>query len=383
MSKDKDQPFNVNATYILAVSAHLLKEVDTAQAFYRLNLDQAVKMSSGSKISQAFSGLIDLLLSNKKYAECEKVCSEFLDMEGDDTVESLKPAVLRHKILLMARQDHYDKAHELLDKLIKIQPKNWLNVELKGDLLHEQAKDAEAAKLFEDLIEKVKDDSRLEKETKDEFIGDIQYRLSGVYIDLNQVDKAADHLKALLAKEPDNPTYNNDLGYIWADHDKNLAESEKLIRKAIDEDRKQRHKDDADVKPEQDKDNAAFLDSLGWVLFKQKKYSEAKPPLLQAVQAEEGKHIEIYDHLGDVHLALGEKSEAIAAWKKGLEAAGKTQRRAPAQGASREEAESESEAVRTLRARAILVAVRTDRTTMPTLAWACSFDGRYSCAVEL
>jgi tetratricopeptide (TPR) repeat protein len=325
MAKQKDQPFNANATYILAATAHLLKDVDTAEVFYRLNLEQAIKMSSAQKINKAFSGLYELLLTNKKYAECEKVCSQFLDNE-DETLEALKPAVLRRKILVMARQNHYDKANELLDKLIKAQPDNWLNVVLKGDLLREEGKNADSAKLYEDLVAKVKDDKRLDKETKDDFISDLQYRLSGVYIDIDQVDKAADNLKALLAKEPDNPTYNNDLGYIWADHDKNLAESEKLIRKALDEDRKQRHKDSPDLKPEEDKDNAAFLDSLGWVLFKQKKYKEAKPPLLQAVTEPEGKHIEIYDHLGDVHLALGEKAEAVAAWKKGIEAAGTTPR---------------------------------------------------------
>ena len=90
------------------------------------------------------------------------------------------------------------------------------------------------------------------------------------------MDKAADQLKALLVREPDNPTYNNDLGYIWADHDMNLAESEKLIRKAIDDDRRTRRKANPDLKPELDKDNAAYLDSLGWVLFKQKKYKEAR-----------------------------------------------------------------------------------------------------------
>jgi tetratricopeptide (TPR) repeat protein len=326
MSKEKEQPFNINATFILASTANILKEVEISQAFYRLNLDQAVKMGSGSKISQAFGGLIDLLSSNQKYAECEKVCKEFLDLDGDDTVERLKPAVLRRMILAMARQEHYDKADELIDKLIKAQPENWLNVELKGDLLREENKNEESAKLFEELITKVKEDKRLDKETKDEFIGDIQYRLSGVYIELDLVDKAADQLKALLEKEPDNPTYNNDLGYIWADHDKNLGQSEKLIRKALDEDRKQRHKTKPDIKPGEDKDNTAFLDSLGWVLFKQKKYSDAKPPLLKAVETEEGKHIEIYDHLGEVHLALGEKAEAVAAWKKGLDVAGKTPR---------------------------------------------------------
>src|SRR5262249_27969744 len=63
-----------------------------------------------------------------------------------------------------------------------------------------------------------------------------------------------------------------------------------------------------------------------WVLFKQKKYEEAKKYLLEAVKQEEGQHAEILDHLGDVYLALGEKAEAIAAWKKAIEAARDTKR---------------------------------------------------------
>ena len=74
------------------------------------------------------------------------------------------------------------------------------------------------------------------------------------------------------------------------------------------------------------RDNGAFLDSLGWVLFKKKDYKEAKKYLLEAVKDEESQHIEIYDHLGDVHLALGEKAEAVKAWKKGLEVAGDSKR---------------------------------------------------------
>src|SRR5262249_38730474 len=112
----------------------------------------------------------------------------------------------------------------------------------------------------------------------------------------------------------------------WADHDMNLAESEKLIRKAIEEDRRQRRKANPDLKPELDKDNPAYLDSLGWVLFKQKKYKEAKPLFLQAVQEEEGKHVEIDDHLAEVHMALGEKADAVAVWKKALEVADTSKR---------------------------------------------------------
>ena len=61
------------------------------------------------------------------------------------------------------------------------------------------------------------------------------------------------------------------------------------------------------------------LDSLAWVLFKKKNYAEAKKHLLEAVKGDEGRHVEIFDHLADVHIALGEKKEAVEVWKKALE----------------------------------------------------------------
>src|SRR5262249_13991261 len=151
----------------------------------------------------------------------------------------------------------------------------------------DQGKPDEAVKVFEDLIERVKDEKRIKDEDKNLFIDELHYQLSGLYIDLDQVDKAAAELKGLLERNPDNPTYNNDLGYIWVDHDMNVEESEKLIRKALDEDRKQR-KAKPDLKPEEDKDNPAFLDSLAWVLFKQKKFPEAKEILLKSTQEPQG-----------------------------------------------------------------------------------------------
>src|SRR5262249_57319021 len=104
----------------------------------------------------------------------------------------------------------------------------------------------------------------------------------------------------------------------------NLDEAEKHIRKALEIDRKKRK--DAKVKPEEDRDNGAYLDSLGWVLFKQKKFKEAKEILLKAVEDKDSQHIEIYDHLGDVHMALGEREAAQAAWKRGLEVVGTSRR---------------------------------------------------------
>jgi uncharacterized protein HemY len=62
------------------------------------------------------------------------------------------------------------------------------------------------------------------------------------------------------------------------------------------------------------------------VLFKKKEYKEAKKWLLDATKLEGGKHIEIYDHLADVHMALGEKGDAIKVWKDALKLPDTTRR---------------------------------------------------------
>jgi tetratricopeptide (TPR) repeat protein len=122
----------------------------------------------------------------------------------------------------------------------------------------------------------------------------------------------------LLAKQPDSSSYNNDLGYVLADNNRELDNAEKMIRKALEEDRKARS-EVPDLPPELNHDSTAYLDSLGWVLFRKKQYKEAKKELLEATKdKEDGQHVEILDHLADVHMALGEKAEAIAVWKKAL-----------------------------------------------------------------
>ncbi|HEY7309521.1 MAG TPA: tetratricopeptide repeat protein, partial [Gemmataceae bacterium] len=336
MAKDKSQPFTYNATLILATAANQVKDYQAAETFYRLHRDQAKQLGSAKGVITAYSGLISALFEAKKYAEAEKICKEAIDHDlirgtlerlGRETdrdseaerkpVERFRTLVIEEMILSIAQQGDDDRANDTIDRIFKDQPNNWLSLDLKARVYRIVGKNKEAVKTYEDELDRIKNDKDLKDEAKESLLDDIRYSLSGVYVETNQIDKAAEQLKALLKKEPDNPTYNNDLGYIWADHDMNLAESEKLIRKALEEDRKQRRK----TNPKDDKENGAYLDSLGWVLFKQKKYEEAKKYLQKAVELEEGKHIEIYDHLGDVLMAMDRKAEAVAAWKKGVESA--------------------------------------------------------------
>src|SRR5439155_11021737 len=145
----------------------------------------------------------------------------------------------------------------------------------------------DAIKTFEDAVSKLSD-SKLKEQEKDKYVEQMKYITSGIYTDLDKIDKAAEVLQDLLKRNPKSSTYHNDLGYIWADHDKNLDESEKLIRKALEIDREERKKlkEEGVLDADEDRDNSAYLDSLAWVLYKKKDYAEAKKYLLEAIKTD-------------------------------------------------------------------------------------------------
>ena len=80
-----------------------------------------------------------------------------------------------------------------------------------------------------------------------------------------------------------------------------LDEAYQLIKKAID----------------QDPNNGAYLDSLGWVYYRQGKLTEAESVLVRALD-HIGSDATVHDHLGDVYFKLGKTREAIAQWQTSL-----------------------------------------------------------------
>src|SRR5713226_9400112 len=54
MAKEKPQPFNYNGAYILAAGALQLQELDASRALFMVCAEQAVKLQSDRKLSQAY-----------------------------------------------------------------------------------------------------------------------------------------------------------------------------------------------------------------------------------------------------------------------------------------------------------------------------------------
>ncbi len=318
-AKGKDNPFNYNGALIVARLAHFNKQYDVAEPFYEYLIETSTKLKSGSKMVTAYEGLIDMYWDNKKYSLVVEVCEKFVDNTGPEEFEAAKPFILERLVQAKAKEEKFDDAMRVVDLLIEADKGGWYFVQLKGWVLREQGKLPAAIEAYTESLDKIDANKTMKQEQKDRFKDRTRYILTGLHVDNKEIDKAAKQLQTLIKRNPDNPTYKNDLGFIWCDNDMNLEESEKLIKEAIDLDKKEKEKLKKDGKIDEVTPNAAYLDSLGWVYFKQKKYKEALEPLKKAsADAEDGSHLEIWDHLADCYMALGQKKDAIATWEKGL-----------------------------------------------------------------
>jgi tetratricopeptide (TPR) repeat protein len=147
----------------------------------------------------------------------------------------------------------------------------------------------------------------------------IRHLLSAIYSSAQQTDKAEEQLLLILKDDPDDATANNDLGYLWADQNKKLDEAEKRVRRALELDKRQRNSQTR-VGLDSDRDNAAYIDSLGWVLFRKGDWPSARRELEKAASLPTGDDDPVvWDHLGDVYFRLKEVEKAGSAWRKAIE----------------------------------------------------------------
>ena len=114
-------------------------------------------------------------------------------------------------------------------------------------------------------------------------------------------EKAADLLRRSIALDPTNAAeaYNY-LGYMWADHNMHLDEAKEMIERAL------------QIEP----NNGSYLDSLGWVEFRQGKFDQALADLLRAVKNLDREDPIVFEHIGDTYLKLQRVPEALESWQK-------------------------------------------------------------------
>ena len=175
----------------------------------------------------------------------------------------------------------------------------------------------QAIAVFEKLEGEVTDDSDL--------LHRVLFELGQCYERGGHFEDATETFQRLLTLDPENDLALNYLGYMLADKGVRLAEAEKLIDRAL------------KSKPQ----NGAYLDSMGWVCYRQGKLPEAMDYLDKALVIEEKEFDDlketlpqfteslrrslyenlsvIHDHAGDVAHALGNLAKARKHWERARE----------------------------------------------------------------
>ena len=129
----------------------------------------------------------------------------------------------------------------------------------------------------------------------------ISFELGAVYDKQKKFAEAESAFKDVLARNPENATALNYLGYMLAERGERLDESVGYLKKAL------------TIEPE----NGSFLDSLGWAYFKAEKLDLAEENLRRAANQLKTNSV-IQEHYGQVLFKLGRYDEAIAAWTRAL-----------------------------------------------------------------
>jgi len=127
------------------------------------------------------------------------------------------------------------------------------------------------------------------------------YFLGSIYEHQKFFDKAETEFKKALAVNPKSAAVLNYYGYMLSDLGIRLDEAQSMVQRAL----------------EEEPYNAAYLDSLGWIYYKQNKFGDAEAALRKALDRDPHDPT-MHLHLGDIYAKSGRPEMAASEWEKSL-----------------------------------------------------------------
>jgi len=126
--------------------------------------------------------------------------------------------------------------------------------------------------------------------------------LADAYADQDMWEDAVDAYETALRLDANNHNAMNNYAYFMAIRDERIDYAEELALKAI------------GLEP----DNAAYLDTVGWIFYLKNDYEKARQYIKASVETGEAS-AEVFEHLGDVYDKLGEPEKAKKWWQQAVE----------------------------------------------------------------
>jgi tetratricopeptide (TPR) repeat protein len=268
-----------------AVALRLLGLIE----FQNGDLDAAARRFSELLTMGKFvdDGFYYLGLIAERHADLEKALRLYAQVQNGDNAAA---ALLRASAIL---QTHgaAPAAQEILDHLIEDEPARAPEVFAARAKIYADAGDArQALAVLDRGVEQYPDSV------------DLRYAIATTDEATGHVGAALHELDQVLKQRPDDPAALNAYGYTLADHNRKLGQARVLIERAY------------AAAPR----NAAILDSLGWVLYRQGHDDQALTYAAKAYAEDRG--ADIGAHYGEVLWHLGRHAEADQVWTEAARA---------------------------------------------------------------
>ncbi|WP_455210951.1 tetratricopeptide repeat protein [Kaarinaea lacus] len=192
-------------------------------------------------------------------------------------------------VALLSQQKQFQQARDHLKSIRPMNDQQQIQLYLlEGDVLREANRYDDAKQFYSNIL-----DSHPEETT-------IRYARALIAEKLGELDLLESDLRTILQTEPENAQVLNALGYTLADRTERYEEALQYIQKAL------------ELQP----NDAAVMDSMGWVKYRLGDYEAAVAHLRKANEL--ARDPEIAAHLGEVLWVMGKKNDALKIWEESL-----------------------------------------------------------------
>jgi len=261
----------------------LILSQDHSYSITRLFASMALAINPD--VTEARLLMANALVQAERYDEAITYLKDF------DPAHPTYIPTMRHVADLLAEDERYDEAKELLNSLF-IDHNDVKALIQIGDMYRRQEEYQSALNIYNQAV------SHLGEAVPDEYWF-VLYGRGMAYEREGQWEQAEADLKAALVYRPNHPYLLNYLGYGWAEQGMQLDKALELIEKAV------------RLKPR----DGYIQDSMGWVLYRMGEFEEAVPYLETAVELLPYDPT-INDHLGDAYWMVDRTVEARYQWER-------------------------------------------------------------------
>jgi tetratricopeptide (TPR) repeat protein len=259
-----------------------LAYIDLQKGNYAAALDDArpILVFRDKPNAQAINIALDALKKQKRYSDAIQLLQPLVDNFGAD------PFVNARYVEMLIRSGATDRARMAASTQAKFGTKNTIAT-AEAYIQTEQYEPAFA--MLRDALKNKPEDI------------DLQFELGSAY-ERSGDKKAAERVfLEILGKHPEHAGTLNYLGYMWAEGGMNLDRAAEMLNRAV----------------KQEPRNGAYVDSLGWVYFRQGKLDLAEKYLTDATHLLP-RDATVHEHLGDVLAKRGDVHRALDLYRAAL-----------------------------------------------------------------